>query len=286
MKNWILALVIIVAAASIFNGYLYLQQSSGSTNLQSQIASLQSDVSSLRNNVSSLQNTTQALSQSRAPSNTPAAVSSPTPLTVPQLPPQPLGAVSDVVKIIEPCVVRIDVSGPGFQGSGSGSIIRNTGYVLTNQHVIDQANSITVTAMNGDKFTGSVHSSDANIDIAILKLNSSRTDLPSVTLGSMSDLVVGQEVVAAGFPLGTNLPGPASFTRGIISAIRTVGGQRFIQTDVTINPGSSGGCLADLNGKLLGITSAAILPTGVDAEGIGLAIPADIIRNYVQTNLK
>ena len=94
-------------------------------------------------------------------------------------------------------------------------------------------------------------------------------------------------MIAAGFPLGSDLPGPASFTQGIISAMRTLDGQRYIQSDVQINPGNSGGALVTRNsGKVIGVTSAGILPAGEDIEGIGLAIPIDVIQTYIQNNLK
>jgi len=75
--------------------------------------------------------------------------------------------------------------------------------------------------------------------------------------------------------LGTDLPGPASFTLGIIFALRNIDSVRYIQTDVTIDPGSSGGCLIGFNGKLIGITTAAVLPSNLDAENVGLAVPLD-----------
>jgi serine protease Do len=201
--------------------------------------------------------------------------------------PQPVvSSIPDLVSKFEPAIVRIDVSGQGFQASGSGFVIDTRGYILTNQHVIDAARTIEITLMNGQTSSASVASSDANIDLAILKLNSNITLSEAVPLGKASDVLVGQEVVAMGFPLGTDLPGPASFTRGIVSAMRDMNGQRFIQTDVAINVGSSGGCLVNLSGKVIGVTTAAILPANTDAEGVGLAIPADTIQTFVTNNLK
>ena len=94
-------------------------------------------------------------------------------------------------------------------------------------------------------------------------------------------------VIAAGFPLGSLLEGPPSYTQGIISAIRTLGGQKYIQTDVQINPGSSGGALITrTTARIIGITTAGLDPPGEDIEGIGLAIPIDVILTYINKNLK
>ncbi len=194
-------------------------------------------------------------------------------------------SVVDVVKLIEPTVVRIDVTGQGFQASGSGYIVDTRGYLLTNQHVIDSAVTINVTLMNGQQSTAAVVHADANLDLALLKLNSNISGLKAVTLGTADDIIVGEDVVACGFPLGTDLPGPASFTRGIVSAKRTIQGSSYVQTDVTINPGNSGGCLVTLSGKVIGTTTAGVVPPTIDAENIGLAIPVDVIQPFIQANL-
>ena len=192
----------------------------------------------------------------------------------------------DLITAIQPVVVRVDVVGSGFQASGSGIVIRNDGYLVTNQHVIDSATSITVTLSTDRQFAATVTSSDSNLDLAILKISASPGDLHPAVLGSADDIVVGGVAVAAGFPLGGDLPGPASFTQGIISAVRTFAGQRYVQTDVQINPGNSGGALiARSTGKVIGITNAGILPRGQDIEGIGLAIPVDVVQAYIQANL-
>ncbi len=195
--------------------------------------------------------------------------------------------MGNLFSLIQPVIVRIDDTGPGFQASGSGIIIRSDGYVITNEHVIDNANSVTVTLSDNRQYPGTVTSSDKNLDLAILKMNGSPSNLQAAVLGSTSDIIIGGIVVAAGFPLGQDLPGPASFTQGIISAIRTLDNQRYIQTDVEINPGNSGGALVNrTNGKVIGIVTASVIPRGVDARGIGLAIPIDVIQTYINNNLK
>jgi serine protease Do len=195
--------------------------------------------------------------------------------------------MGDLFSLVTPAIVRIDVAGPGFQASGSGFIIRNDGYIITNQHVVDSAASIAVTLSTGKQYPAVVHSSDANVDLAILKLTGSPANLPVANLGTVSDIVVGGVVMAAGFPLGPNLPGPPSYTQGVVSAVRILNGQKYIQSDVQINPGNSGGAMvARTTGKVIGITADGVLPRGQDVEGIGLAIPIDIIQTYIQNNLK
>jgi serine protease Do len=118
-------------------------------------------------------------------------------------------------------------------------------------------------------------------------MTNSPSNLSTTALGSTSDIIIGGIAVAVGFPLGPDLPGPASFSQGIVSAIRTLDGQNYVQTDVAINPGNSGGALVNRsNGKVIGITTARVLPQGQNVVGIGLAIPIDVIQTYIQNNLK
>jgi S1-C subfamily serine protease len=195
--------------------------------------------------------------------------------------------MGDLFTLVTPVIVRIDVAGPGFLASGSGIIIRSDGYVITNQHVVDGATSIAVTLSTGKQYPAVVHAGDANVDLAILKLTGSPVNLPVANLGTVSDIVVGGVVMAGGFPLGTTLPGPPSYAQGVVSAVRSLDGQKYIQTDVQINPGNSGGALvARTSGKVIGMTADGVLPPGKDIEGIGLAIPIDVIQTYIQNNLK
>ena len=158
-------------------------------------------------------------------------------------------------------------------GAGSGVIITSDGYILTNNHVIDGAETITVTLHNGDSYDATLVGTDDQLDIALLKIEA--TDLTPATIGSSSDLVVGQTVVAIGNPLG-QLGG--TVTQGIISALDrsiTIDGvtMNLMQIDASINPGNSGGGLFDAQGNLIGIVNAK--STGDDVEGIGFAIPID-----------
>ena len=124
-------------------------------------------------------------------------------------------------------------------------------------------------------------------DLALLQIISSGTEFPAATLGTPCDVIIGESVIAAGYPLGTGLSGPPTFTTGIISAIRILhNGLSYLQTDANFNAGNSGGCLLTLEGKIIGIPSVVIITTGLDIEGIGLAVPIDDILIFVQNNLQ
>jgi serine protease Do len=258
MKYSVLTIaVIILALGMVSMGFIFSYQIN---NTQSQIAALKSGGTAPIGETSQNNPTTQSVATTMSMVN--------------------------LLPLVQPVIVRIDVTGSGFQASGSGIIIRKDGYIITNEHVIDGATSISATVNDGQQYPATVTASDVTLDLALIKLKSSPADLQVAILGSMSDVIIGSSVVAAGYPLGPELPGPASFTRGIISAVRSLGGQKYVQTDVAINPGNSGGALLTLQGKVIGITTASVIPPGETVIGIGLAIPIDVIQNYIQSNLK
>ena len=169
-------------------------------------------------------------------------------------------------------------------GAGSGVIISENGYIITNHHVIEGARSITVRLTDGSEFAATLVGSNADRDVALLKI--SATGLRAAVLGSSEALVVGQEVVAIGNPLGS-LGG--TVTDGIISALdRTVviDGHRMtlMQTNAAINPGNSGGGLFNRAGELIGIVNAKQADTGI--EGLGFAIPIDVAWETVEAIAK
>jgi serine protease Do len=191
---------------------------------------------------------------------------------------------ASVIAQVEPKIVRIDCTVAGGLDSGSGTIIDARGYILTNAHVVSGATAIKVTLKDGTILQATTIAADTVQDMAIIKLTTTRTDFPVMTLGTMSDFSVGDEVVAGGFPLGTQLPGPATFSQGMVSAMRTYDNANWIQIDVPINPGNSGGCLFTQTGKMIGIPSAGIDP-GQDFEMINLAIPINLISAYISANV-
>jgi serine protease Do len=157
------------------------------------------------------------------------------------------------------------------QGSGSGIIISEDGYIVTNQHVIDGASEISVILNTGDEYTATLVGADSKSDLAVLKIEA--TGLTAAELGDSSALEVGELAVAIGNPLGQEFAG--TVTVGYISALNrtmTVDNKTYnlLQTDAAINPGNSGGALVNKYGQVIGINSVKISTTGV--EGIGFAI--------------
>jgi serine protease Do len=163
------------------------------------------------------------------------------------------------------------------EGMGSGTIIGEKGYVLTNNHVVGGAEKITVTLWNGEVLEGKIAGSCTVHDTAVVKVR--KENLPAAKLGDSDMLRVGERVYAIGNPFG--LTGGPTVTSGVISALnRTIEAQRgllenLVQTDAAINPGNSGGPLVDLEGKVVAINTA-IIPY---AQGIGFAIPINSARS-------
>lgn len=162
------------------------------------------------------------------------------------------------------------------EGMGSGTIIDQQGYILTNNHVVGGAEKIDVTLWNGKILEGKLVGSCAAHDMAVVKVNAK--DLPAAELGDSDKLRVGQRIYAIGNPFG--LAGGPTVTSGVISAVnRTIESRRgllenLVQTDAAINPGNSGGPLVDLDGKVVAI-STALIPF---AQGIGFAIPINMAK--------
>jgi serine protease Do len=178
----------------------------------------------------------------------------------------------------------------GFQSTGaaagSGFILTEDGYILTNEHVIEDANSITVAMYDGTSYPARVVGYDASNDIAVLKIDA--TGLTPVTLGNSDALEVGDEVVAIGNPLGELT---FSLTKGNVSALNravTLSSNvtmNLIQTDAAINSGNSGGALFNMYGEVVGITNAKYSSSGYSSsasiDNIGFAIPINSVRNIV-----
>jgi serine protease DegQ len=169
-------------------------------------------------------------------------------------------------------------------GLGSGVIVSPEGYLLTNHHVVEDATDIEVQLADGRNTRATVVGSDAETDIAVLKIELDK--LPVVTLGDVRALQVGDAVLAIGNPFNVG----QTVTAGIVSALdRTQAGasqfQNFIQTDAAINPGNSGGALVDANGYLVGINTAIFSRSG-GSLGIGFAVPADTARQVMEALIR
>ncbi|HEX2779674.1 MAG TPA: trypsin-like peptidase domain-containing protein [Gemmatimonadaceae bacterium] len=175
-----------------------------------------------------------------------------------------------VARAITPAVVS--VVQPGI-GSGSGVIIRGDGVILTNAHVVGNANTVEVGLADGRRAQGRVLGRDARVDIAVVRV--ALDGLPTAPLGNSDQLEVGQTAIAIGNPIGLD----RTVTTGIVSAVNRsprgfeLGG--LIQTDAAINPGNSGGPLLDSSGRVIGINSAILQGT----TGLGFAIPINLAQD-------
>lgn len=203
-------------------------------------------------------------------------------VTIPQLNGNNIQAVQEaVIAKVRPSVVQVNVTTSQGEALGSGVIIDSRGYIITNNHVVSGAQNIEVVLSNGSHLPAQLTGTDPADDLAIIKITPPSSGLTVATIGDSSKLVVGEDVLAIGNPLGNN----ETVTHGIVSAInRTVsegqGGATIpgaIQTDAAINPGNSGGALVDLQGNLIGIpTLSAIDPEfNTPASGVGFAIPSN-----------
>jgi putative serine protease PepD len=201
-------------------------------------------------------------------------------------------AASKVVPSVVNVSVSQTVTGPfGFgtqtqEGTGSGVIVRADGYILTNNHVVQDATSITV-KLGTDVITAKVVGTDPTTDLAVIKID--RTGLTPATLGSSAGLKVGQWVIAVGSPFGLD----KTVTAGIVSALNrtnidastgsVAAYTNLIQSDAPINPGNSGGALADLEGRVVGINALIESPSGsvgaAQSAGIGFSIPIDFAKD-------
>ena len=171
-----------------------------------------------------------------------------------------------------------------LEGQGSGIVLDRKGLIVTNNHVIDGASQVRVTLKDGRTFVGEVVGSDDATDVAVIRVDV--TDLPTAELGDSEMLRVGQFVLAIGNALA--LPGGPTVSMGVLSAKgRPLPGSDFIfegllQTDAAVNPGNSGGPLADLEGRVIGITTMMI----PYAQGMGFAIPINTVKKIAQEILE
>ncbi len=165
------------------------------------------------------------------------------------------------------------------EAKGSGFIINSSGIVVTNNHVVKDAKTVTGTLSNGSTYPAKILGTDARTDLAVLKIDAGRP-LPYVDIGSSANVEPGEWVIALGNPFGLG----GTVTAGIVSALgRDIGDgpyDKFIQIDAPINEGNSGGPLFDQHGEVIGVNTAILSPTG-GSVGIGFAIPSDMVKRVV-----
>lgn len=206
---------------------------------------------------------------------------------------RPDGSIAKIAATATPSVVTLRVEGADGDGTGSGWVYDDRGHIVTNNHVVASAadgGDITVVLANGQQAEATIVGRDASYDLAVVKVD--RTDLAPLELGSSEDVVVGDQVIAVGAPLGLD----STVTSGIVSALNrpvTPGeadDQSFInaiQTDAAINPGNSGGPLLDMQGRVIGVNSAIARAPGSSLSGqsgnigVGFAIPSAQVATTV-----
>jgi len=172
---------------------------------------------------------------------------------------------------------------PREGGSGSGSIIDQKGYVLTNRHVVQNAFKVTITLADGAQYEGKVVGTDAENDLAIIKFDPKGKKLTTIPFGSSSSLKVGHKVLAIGNPFGYDRTLTTGIVSGLGRPVRTAGNliiKDMIQTDASINPGNSGGPLINTRGEIIGINTMIYSPSG-GSVGIGFAVSVDTAKRVV-----
>lgn len=207
---------------------------------------------------------------------------------------RPTGSIAQIAATAMPSVVTIKVDAADTRGTGSGWVFDDRGHIVTNNHVVDSAadgGRITVVLSNGRQAAATVVGRDAPYDLAVLKVD--RTDLTPLPIGDSSTVVVGDQVIAVGAPLGL----ASTVTAGIVSALdrpvaagdsRDTSFINAIQTDAAINPGNSGGPLLNMSGEVIGVNSAiatapgSVFGTTAGNIGVGFAIPSNQVTKTVE----
>ena len=190
----------------------------------------------------------------------------------------------DIFEKSEASIVQVSVvRGESDGGMGSGFVYSDEGYVITNQHVVQDAERVMITFLDGEAYIGNVIGTDRDLDIAVVKVEPTNTYLQPIKIGDSSKLKVGEKIAARGNPFGLS----GSMTSGIVSQMGRLLPQEtgysipdVIQTDAAINPGNSGGPLINMKGEVVGINTAIQSATG-EFSGIGFAVPANTVKKVV-----
>lgn len=182
----------------------------------------------------------------------------------------------DMMSALVKAVVTIQTE----EGHGSGFLITNNGYMLSNQHVVGKESVVKVKFEQGFTLDAQVIKTNPDFDLALLKV--SATDLPALTIGNDVGLMLGEEIFAIGTPMETSLG--QSVSRGIMSGRRELDGRSYLQTDVSINPGNSGGPLIDENGHVVGVATMKI--SGKGLEGLGFGVPISVALQMLNITIK
>ena len=189
----------------------------------------------------------------------------------------PTPTLAEIVSLIRPAVVLIETP----EGTGSGFIFDSQGYVLTNAHVVGIYRDVSVVLEGKFEFTGRVVGLDEPVDLAVIRIEASGP-FSTIPIGDSGEIDIGDDVTAAGYPLGSLLGTDITITKGILSAVRRSGEVDYLQTDAAINPGNSGGPLINAQGQVVGINTARVDDVmGRPVQNIGLAIASNTITNLL-----
>ena len=196
-------------------------------------------------------------------------------------------SLMEIFEKTEASVVQVNVRSadgcitPG--NMGSGFVYSDDGYIITNNHVVDNAEKVTITFLDGESYIAQIIGTDSDLDLAVLKVKVGSTYLQPIPIGDSSQLKVGQEIAAIGNPFGLS----GSMTSGIISQMGRLLPQDsgysipdVIQTDAAINPGNSGGPLLNMKGEVVGINTAIQSATG-EFTGVGFAVPSNTVKKVI-----
>jgi len=196
-------------------------------------------------------------------------------------------SLTEIFERAEESVVQVNIRSDNAINNrgnmGSGFVYKDDGYIITNHHVVDDAERVTVTFLDGESYIAKIIGTDADLDIAVLKVEIGSTYLQPIPIGDSSHLKVGEPIAAIGNPFGLS----GSMTSGIISQIGRLLPQDsgysipdVIQTDAAINPGNSGGPLLNMKGEVVGMNTAIQSATG-EFTGVGFAVPSNTIKKVV-----
>ena len=196
-------------------------------------------------------------------------------------------SLTEIFERTEESVVQVNIRSDNAINNrgnmGSGFVYKDDGYIITNHHVVDNAERVTITFLDGESYIAKIIGTDADLDIAVLKVEIGSTYLQPIPIGDSSNLKVGEPIAAIGNPFGLS----GSMTSGIISQIGRLLPQDsgysipdVIQTDAAINPGNSGGPLLNMKGEVVGMNTAIQSATG-EFTGVGFAVPSNTIKKVV-----
>jgi serine protease Do len=289
MNKWVvIPVIILLAVGTIANGIMEVQSNNKLNDAVSQIAALEVEVSNLMGTITDHDESIIVLDGaiydlkadvSGLEGDISIIEEGISGLEIPDY------SVREVVAALEQAVVLIE-------DGGSGVIISNEGHVLTVNHGVSDVTLVNVILMGGTEYTASVIARKEDRDLAILKINSPRTDFTVAVLGISADVFVGQQAMVVGYPEPYTLTGPASFSMGIISAVRIVNDLWWIpanddlwwiQTDTAANPGNSGGPFVNLRGEVIGITTW--MKTGNGLTGLSFITPIDEAKTFIQNTI-